>query len=139
MREWYHIMRRRVVGRSRGSRAGTSLRLEKVISQCWARDEGVETERDRHTDTHSHTEKQRNTNDLAPNHSRPEWGACGWARVYSLAEDSPGPEVAWKRPFRQDRDDSSMGLMTRGHPSHTDVYMSARGWSDAHDHNEAEF
>lgn len=41
-------MGNKVVGRSRGSRAGASLRLEKVISQCWARGGRIERLEEKH-------------------------------------------------------------------------------------------
>lgn len=47
----------------------------------------------------------------------------------SLAKESPGPNVAWKRLFRQDRDDSSMGSDDQGASQHThiDMHTTARG------------
>lgn len=38
----------RVVARSRGSRAGASPRLEKVISQCWAGGGRIERLEEKH-------------------------------------------------------------------------------------------
>ena len=53
-----------------------------------------------------------------------------WAgKGLSLAKESPGPNVARKRLFRQDRDDSSMGSDDQGasQHTHTDTHTAARG------------